>query len=312
MTRGITRNHNEFFPSFKHNFAVIITLKNSSSFIETSNSFISDTGTGGTKGPYSAESRPTTTDTNHYSNKVRDINEQQSIDNNLRPTQTIADILMGVKSNTIERTGSGSSSGSGAAASSSIKPRDVLCGRGGLTNSHVGNKNFRKIIAEYQAEYLGAKKKEKKEIAKRIVDRIQRSGGRFLKRSADSHVWSEVTEKKALEKTSQALREGLDVRRKTVRPEKLYHELDNDDRNPRKRPRLVEGLVMESPQLTGMSPDIAKSGSGDSNDMPDLKDEMGGGESPSSRFEPLFNFNPCAPGYPLQYSADSFENVEQI
>lgn len=35
------------------------------------------------------------------------------------------------------------------------------------------------------------------------------------------HQWVEVSDKKATEKTSQALREGLDVRNHTVRPRKL-------------------------------------------------------------------------------------------
>merc|ERR1712241_1331538 len=86
--------------------------------------------------------------------------------------------------------------------SNAITPNDVLCGRGGLTNSHVGNKTFRKVVDEYQQEYLKARKKEKKEIAKRIVSRIHENGGRFLKKSSSSSdsdnntsVWSEVIEK---------------------------------------------------------------------------------------------------------------------
>ena len=35
-------------------------------------------------------------------------------------------------------------------------------------------------------------------------------------------VWIEVTATKALEKALQALREGLNVRKKTVRPEKIF------------------------------------------------------------------------------------------
>ncbi|KAL3923907.1 MAG: hypothetical protein SGILL_001373 [Bacillariaceae sp.] len=212
----------------------------------------------------------------------------------------------------LERSNSGTTNASSSSSSSdgnAIRQYDVLCGRGGLTNSHLGNKNFRAIVAEYQSEYLVAKKKDKKIIAQRIVDRIERNGGRFLKRSAASDVWSEVTSKKALEKTSQALREGLDVRHKTVRPEKLFHPRDSDEKNPRKRTRLVEGLVMASPQIMGMSGHDEKNGA---DEMPDLKDEMGGPGSPNSRFEPLFNFYPTAPDYPAHIGSDSFENVEEI
>ena len=54
-----------------------------------------------------------------------------------------------------------------------------------------------------------------------IISPPFQNGGRFLKRSNNSDVWVEVTDKKATEKTSQALREGLDVRHKTIRPEKM-------------------------------------------------------------------------------------------
>ena len=97
----------------------------------------------------------------------------------------------------------------------------LLLGRGGATNNHIGNKRFRSIVADHQREYLGARKKEKAVIARKIVSIIQENGGRFLKRSFESDVWVEVNDKKATEKTSQALREGLDVRHKTIRPEKM-------------------------------------------------------------------------------------------
>merc|ERR1719506_874215 len=161
-----------------------------------------------------------------------------------------------------------------------ITPHDVLCGRGGLTNSHVGNKQFRKICSEYQLEYLQAKKNDKKTIALQVVVQIHAMGGRFLQQghhppqsssSSSSSVssssvgttwWVEVPSKKALEKTSQALREGLDVRNNTVRPAKLFIDQNENNAhnnieentvddirrrtttNPRKRARLVEGLVV--------------------------------------------------------------------
>ena len=159
-----------------------------------------------------------------------------------------------------------------------ITPHDVLCGRGGLTNSHVGNKQFRKICSEYQLEYLQAKKNDKKTIAQRVVGQIHAMGGRFLQQghhppqssscssvsssSVGTTWWVEVPSKKALEKTSQALREGLDVRNKTVRPAKLFIDQNENNAhinieenavddvrrrtntNPRKRARLVDGLVV--------------------------------------------------------------------
>jgi len=146
-----------------------------------------------------------------------------------------------------------------------IGRHDVLCGRGGLTNQHIGNKNFRYIVAEYTDEYLHAKKKEKKEIAIRIVQRVHDIGGRFLTRCGTNHsdVWAEVTASKALEKSKQALREGLDVRHKTIRPEKHIHRRDSEssteEDNPRKRARLVQGVVMESPTQSSMSQSRSRS-----------------------------------------------------
>ena len=51
-------------------------------------------------------------------------------------------------------------------AAQEINSNDVLCGRGGLTNSHVGNKRFRDVVSEYQMEYLKSRKNDKKGIAR--------------------------------------------------------------------------------------------------------------------------------------------------
>jgi len=108
----------------------------------------------------------------------------------------------------------------------SIGPNDVLLGRGGKTNSHVGNQRFRTIVTEHQTEYLNARKCDKILIARKIVATVQQRGGRFLKRSSGgSCVWELVDDKKAQLKTSQALREGLNVRNKTKRPEKQFRHL---------------------------------------------------------------------------------------
>lgn len=189
-----------------------------------------------------------------------------------------------------------------------INSYDVLLGRGGLTNSHIGNKRFRLIVADNQLEYLMAKKREKKEIAKRIVGQIHSSGGRFLRKSPVSNVWSEVTEKKALEKASQSLRESLDVRHKKFRPEKVIQERDDDELNPRKRARLVKGLVMESPKLMGMASRPSTVGAfrgAADDDIPDLKAEDGLGAD-ASKFEPFFNF------YPPGTVDEDCENVSEI
>lgn len=133
---------------------------------------------------------------------------------------------------------------------------------------HIGNKRFRTIVLEFQKEYLEARKKEKAIIARRIVSIIQAKGGRFLKRDDTSNMWVEVSVKKATEKTSQALREGLDVRHKTIRPDKMPRGgSESSEDSPRKRARLVEGEVVESPSINSVSgeaiPDLNEEESGD-------------------------------------------------
>lgn len=93
-----------------------------------------------------------------------------------------------------------------------INPFDVLCGRGGGTNSQVGNRRFRKLVQDFQPIYLLARRKEKPLLARTIVLIIRKRGGRFLKKDEETGELYEVGDAKAEAKTSQALREGLDVR----------------------------------------------------------------------------------------------------
>uniref|UniRef100_A0A7S2E2I8 DUF6824 domain-containing protein n=1 Tax=Helicotheca tamesis TaxID=374047 RepID=A0A7S2E2I8_9STRA len=94
---------------------------------------------------------------------------------------------------------------------------DVLCGRGGKSNNHLGNRKFRSLVSENQPEYIKAKRLQKNVIACRIVQIINERGGRFLRRmdnetATGSGRWEEIGEKKAIEKTSQALREKIGSR----------------------------------------------------------------------------------------------------
>jgi hypothetical protein len=88
------------------------------------------------------------------------------------------------------------------------------------------------LVAQQMPAYLRAAKKDKVKIARHIVSIIQSQGGRFLKRRSDATTpttvdsasssgedgyWIPVTDQRAREKTSQALREGLDVRHRTFR-----------------------------------------------------------------------------------------------
>lgn len=93
-----------------------------------------------------------------------------------------------------------------------VNSYDVLCGRGGGTNSQIGNRRFRQLVQEFQPIYLLARRKEKPLLARTIVLIIRKRGGRFLKKDDETGELFEVGDAKAEAKTSQALREGLDVR----------------------------------------------------------------------------------------------------
>lgn len=110
-----------------------------------------------------------------------------------------------------------------------ISQNDVLCGRGGLTNHHPGNVVFRRLVRLKQEEYLKATKREKAGVAKEIVEIIRNlaPSGRFLKK--DPHmpgVWIEIGDRKAREKTSQALREGAPELREELNSDKMQAEDD--------------------------------------------------------------------------------------
>ena len=94
-----------------------------------------------------------------------------------------------------------------------INAQDVLCGRGGGTNTQIGNRRFRSLVQEFQPTYLlRRRRKEKPLIARTIVLIIRKRGGRFLRKDEKDGAFYEVGDDKAEAKTSQALRERLDVR----------------------------------------------------------------------------------------------------
>jgi hypothetical protein len=96
---------------------------------------------------------------------------------------------------------------------------DILCGRGGLTNHHKGNKRFRDIVALHRPDYVRAPKIQKPSVA-RVIVRAIRNGdppGRFLRKDEKTGKWVDIGDKKAAEKTSQALREKTNEEREKVK-----------------------------------------------------------------------------------------------
>ena len=89
-----------------------------------------------------------------------------------------------------------------------VQRHDVLLGRGGETNHHLGNIQYRQLVKASQPAYLAAKRRDKPRIAAAIVAVVRARSGRFLKKHLGDHTWRDVGNVRAREKTSQALREG--------------------------------------------------------------------------------------------------------
>ena len=87
---------------------------------------------------------------------------------------------------------------------------DVLSGRGNFVNFHVGNEHFRSLVKKHKIAYVACPKPEKGRFSKVIVDEIRSMDppGRFLKQDPATKLWQDIGDKKSLDKTRQALREG--------------------------------------------------------------------------------------------------------
>ena len=105
---------------------------------------------------------------------------------------------------------------SGVSIIKEINPNDVLLGRGSVSNYNPGNEKFRVIVEPYKKAYRAAFRENKRMIAQEIVDKIHRSGGRFLIKATSSSphnenlistCYQEVSNEKAVEKCLHALRE---------------------------------------------------------------------------------------------------------
>jgi hypothetical protein len=133
----------------------------------------------------------------------------------------------------------------------SIQPEDVLSGRGGATNSHSGNREFRRLVKEHQTEYLQAKKRDKPAVASMIVDLIRNKGGRFLRRldqtdAVGNVYYVDIGNDRSIEKCCQALREGAPALRKKETP------LSLDETRDDKEIRGCEGSKPEGSVKAGM------------------------------------------------------------
>jgi hypothetical protein len=87
-----------------------------------------------------------------------------------------------------------------------VTDSDVLCGRGGLSNQHPGNRLFRRIINENKHIYQKCDNStHRRLLIISIVSSIRQLGGRFLRKQGA--IWTKTSYKEACLKTSQAMRE---------------------------------------------------------------------------------------------------------
>ncbi|GAX23374.1 hypothetical protein FisN_15Lh090 [Fistulifera solaris] len=91
----------------------------------------------------------------------------------------------------------------------SPQPRDVLAGRGGAINQHWGNRMYRRIVEHNKPIYRQVPKRQRQLVSQSIVQVILDHGGRFLEKKNNHHssTWTDIGFQRAVQKTSQALRE---------------------------------------------------------------------------------------------------------
>ena len=102
-------------------------------------------------------------------------------------------------------------------------PNDVLAGRGNGIKKHLGNVHFRNLVNAVKHYYVALPSSEKIKVSQIIIEAVKSLNppGRFLKEieHANGVSWEELTEKDALGKTSQALREGQPgIKQQGIRP----------------------------------------------------------------------------------------------
>ena len=124
---------------------------------------------------------------------------------------------------------------------SEFSENDVLSGRGGGTNVHSGNRNFRDMINLHRRRYLKAKKNDKPAISRAIVRAVRESGGRFLKKDEKSGLWFEIGDTQAREKTSQALRQRAPEMRRL-----MYESERHQARNAAAEQRIQQILMSQT------------------------------------------------------------------
>lgn len=92
-----------------------------------------------------------------------------------------------------------------------VHDNDILMGRGGKSNMHVGNEKLRQMALDKARQYEKADKKLKSILSVQLVAQVHSLSppGRFLKRDAATMAWRLVPPELAREKASQCLRDAV-------------------------------------------------------------------------------------------------------
>ena len=138
-----------------------------------------------------------------------------------------------------------------------VGPRDVICQRGSFGNLHPMNKSYLEKRDEMIPHYLLAEKQRDKTIISRLlVNWVHHQGGQFIKFDRSTKTWQEISEKEALKKASQALREGILYFRRVI----LQDDDANDDEKRNCCPEQpVKGRALESEQDAVSEPEEKQS-----------------------------------------------------
>jgi hypothetical protein len=108
---------------------------------------------------------------------------------------------------------------------STFTDKDIVNGRGKGIQGHPGNVMFRKLVYAHKQTYAQAPDTDKQKISRGIVIALRQFGARFLEFDTDTGRYRDIRDKKAVAKTSQALREG----QKNIKQELAAGEMDDSN-----------------------------------------------------------------------------------
>ncbi|CAB9530614.1 expressed unknown protein [Seminavis robusta] len=132
-----------------------------------------------------------------------------------------------------------------------ITELDVMCGRGGKANHHLGNKLYRKLVNEMKQKYRNTEDKDDKtELSRSIVDQVYEYGGRFVKKDAPSGRYYVLSKAEARIKTSQALRENRDSKSSASTSSDDDSDSDNENGAGNKAMAVASAVVSSSFQTS--------------------------------------------------------------